>query len=118
MIFYSKQPETLLYAYSKGVLFDIYIGKILLCKSISINSFKTLINILKMKEVFQNYEHYAKWFSENLYLKKGVGDELLKMGLARLENNDTVGEPIRRIKKHDFLEKENQEGFIQIPDFN
>jgi len=68
-----------------------------------------------MIEVFQSYEHYVSWFSENLYKTKSAQQKLPELGLATIYNNDTVGEPVRALSRQTFLQLESEKGFIQVP---
>lgn len=68
-----------------------------------------------MKEVFQNYEHYANWISENWESKsKELDNKILESDLLIERENNCNGETHRFLSKSEFKEKESK-GFIFIP---
>ncbi len=68
-----------------------------------------------MKEVFQNYEHYANWISNNWESKSTELDKLiLEYGLLIEKEYNCTGQTHRALTKKEFNEKESK-GFIFIP---
>ncbi len=68
-----------------------------------------------MKEVFQNYEHYANWICENWESKsKELDNLILESDLLIEKEVNCNGETHRALTKKEFNELESK-GFIFVP---
>jgi hypothetical protein len=68
-----------------------------------------------MREVFQNYEHYANWILANWQEKsEDMNKLILESGLLVERENNCNGETHRSLTKEEFLIKESGE-YIMIP---
>lgn len=69
-----------------------------------------------MKEVFQNYQHYANWILDNWQQKSQEMNKLiLESGLLVERQNNCNGETHRYFTKEEFVAKEEENGYIVIP---
>lgn len=67
-----------------------------------------------MKEVFQNYNHYAEWIFSNWQKNKIIDELIIQRGLLVEKINCCNGNAFRQLTKEEFRELESF-GFIEIP---